>query len=75
MDDAKFAHMLKLSAVFVPVMQSREVFDGVDEMDDGDRRGILTCLSIVADTFMEMQRRLNVKPRFRVQAGSEPSNG
>lgn len=70
MDDAKFQHMLKLSTVYVDLMRSRKFFDGLDEADDGDRHNILNCLEIVADTFVEMQRRLNVKPVFTVKARS-----
>jgi len=70
MDDVKFLHMLKLSAIYVDLMRSRQFFDGLDEADDGDRHNILNCLEIVANTFVEMQRRLNVKPVFTVKANA-----
>jgi hypothetical protein len=68
MTDEHFAHMLKLSTVYILVMQSRALFDDVEEMTSADRHNALNCLEIVADTFVEMQRRLGVKPTFRVNA-------
>lgn len=68
MTNEHFAHMLKLSTVFISVMQSRALFDDVDEMTEADKHNSLNCLEIVADTFVEMQRRLGVKPTFRVRA-------
>ncbi len=68
MTDEQFSHMLKLSTVYVDLMRSRQFFDGLDKADDGDRHNILNCLEIVADTFVEMQRRLGVKPVFTVKA-------
>lgn len=65
MTDEHFAHMLKLATVYIPVLRSRSLFDDVQEMDDADIHNTLNCLEIVADTFVEMQRRLAVKPRFR----------
>jgi hypothetical protein len=68
MTNEHFAHMLKLSTVFISVMQSRALFDDIDEMTEADKHNSLNCLEIVADTFVEMQRRLGVKPMFRVRA-------
>jgi hypothetical protein len=65
MTDEHFAHMLKLATVYIPVMRNRSFFDGIDDMDDADIHNALNCLEIVADTFVEMQRRLGAKPRFR----------
>ena len=65
MTDEHFAHMLKLATVYIPVLRSRSLFDDVQEMDDADIHNTLNCLEIVADTFVEMQRRLGAKPRFR----------
>ena len=65
MTDEHFAHMLKLATVYIPVLRSRSLFDDVQEMDDADIHNTLNCLEIVADTFVEMQRRLRAKPRFR----------
>lgn len=65
MSDEQFAHMLKLSTVYITVMRSRSLFDGIEEMDDADIHNTLNCLEIVADTFVEMQRRLGAKPKFR----------
>lgn len=75
MDDAHFAHMLKMSAVYIPVMKGRIIFDGVDAMSDNDKHNTLNCLEIVADTFLEMQRRLGVKPKFKVKSRTEIDNG
>ena len=65
MTEDQIDHMLKLSTVYITVMQSRSFFDGIEEMDDADIHNALNCLEIVADTFVEMQRRLGAKPRFR----------
>jgi DNA polymerase III epsilon subunit-like protein len=46
-------------------MRNRSFFDGIDDMDGADIHNALNCLEIVADTFVEMQRRLGAKPRFR----------
>ncbi len=70
MDDAKFEHMLKLSTVFISVMQARSLFEEEENWSDSDRHGYLNCLEIVADTFVEMQSRLGVKPKFRLPARS-----
>jgi len=68
MDDDRFAHMLKLSSVYISVLKSRCLFDDLREMDSSEEHNALNCLEIVADTFVEMQRRLGVKPKFRVKA-------
>jgi len=68
MDDEQFAHMLKLSTVYISVLKSRCLFDDLREMDSAEEYNALNCLEIVADTFVEMQRRLDVKPKFRVKA-------
>ena len=71
MSDERFAHMLKLSVIYIPVLRDRQMFDSLEELDDGDRHNVLNCLEIVADTFVEMQRRLNVKPRYKLTATIE----
>ena len=58
MDDERFAHMLVLSDIYLPVLQERAIFDNVDTSCDGDRRNTLNALQIIADTFVEMRRRL-----------------
>jgi hypothetical protein len=71
MDDDQFARKLKLSTIYVDLMKSRRFFEGVEGLElfeDCDKRTVLNCLEIVADTFVEMQRRLGVKPIFRVKA-------
>ena len=68
MDDEQFAHMLKLSTVYISVLKSRCLFDDLREMDSAEEYNALNCLEIVADTFVEMQRRLSAKPKFRVKA-------
>jgi hypothetical protein len=68
MDDDRFAHMLKLSTVYISVLKSRCLFDDLREMDSSEEHNALNCLEIVADTFIEMQRRLSVKPKFRINA-------
>lgn len=73
MDDDQFAHMLKLSTVYIPILKSRCLFDDLQDMDRSEEHNALNCLEIVADTFVEMQRRLGVKPKFRVKASAEPS--
>ena len=70
MDDDQFAHMLKLSTVYISVLKSRCLFDDLREMDSSEEHNALNCLEIVADTFVEMQRRLGVKPKFRVKASA-----
>lgn len=65
MTEERFAHMLKLSAVYIPVLRSRALFENLEDMDDADRHNTLNCLETVADTFVEMQRRLGAKPKFR----------
>ena len=65
MTDEQFDHMLRISTVYITVMQGRSLFDGIEEMDKADIHNTLNCLEIVADTFVEMQRRLGAKPRFR----------
>lgn len=65
MTEDQFDHMLKLSTVYITVMRNRSFFDGIEDMDDADIQNALNCLEIVADTFVEMQRRLGAKPRFR----------
>jgi len=69
MDDELFEHMVELSTIFLPVMRSRAILDGIVGLTDREESDILTPLQIVADTFVEMQRRLGIKPRF-----SFPSN-
>ena len=71
MTDEQFDHMLKLSTVYITVMRNRSFFDGIEEMDDADIHNALNCLEIVADTFVEMQRRLGAKPRFRRAASTQ----
>jgi hypothetical protein len=73
MDDDRFAHMLKLSTVYIPILKSRCLFDDLRDMDSSEKHNALNCLEIVADTFVEMQRRLSAKPKFRVKARAEPS--
>ncbi len=68
MTDEHFAHMLKLATVYIPILQGRTLLNEAEDMDEGDRHNAHNCLEIVADTFLEMQRRLAVKPVFRVQA-------
>jgi len=68
MTDEHFAHMLKLSTVYIPILQSRTLLDEAEDMDEGDRHNAHNCLEIVAETFIEMQRRLSAKPKFRVKA-------
>ena len=68
MDDDQFAHMLKLSIVYISVLKSRCLFDDLRKMDSSEEHNALNCLEIVADTFVEMQRRLSAKPKFRVKA-------
>jgi hypothetical protein len=75
MDDERFAHMLKLSAVYIPILKSRRLFDDLQEMDRSEEHNALNCLEIVADTFVEMQRRLGVKPKFRLPARREALRG
>jgi len=71
MTDEKFEHMLKMSAFYLPILRGRTLFDDYDDMDEGDKHNTLNCLEIVADTFVEMQRRLGVKPKFSVKARSQ----
>jgi hypothetical protein len=73
MDDDRFAHMLKLSTVYISVLKSRCLFDDLREMDSSEEHNALNCLEIVADTFLEMQRRIGVKPKFRVKASAARS--
>ena len=68
MDDDRFAHMLRMSAVYISVLRSRSIFDGYEDMDESDIHNTLNCLEIVAETFVEMQRRLGAKPVFRISA-------
>lgn len=75
MTDEHFAHMLKLSTVYISVMQSRCLFDDLEDMTEADKHNSLNCLEIVAETFIEMQRRLGVKPTFRVSARTEFTKG
>ena len=70
MDDARFQNMLALSAIYLPVLRDRALFEGVEEMDAADIHNTLNCLQIIADTFVEMQRRLDARPRFTVKAVS-----
>lgn len=65
MTDEQFQHMLKLATIYIPVLRSRTLFDDAQEMSNGDIHNTLNCLEIVADTFVEMQRRLGAKPKFR----------
>ena len=58
MDDERFAHMLVLSDIYLPVLQERAIFDNADTSCAGDRRNTLNALQIIADTFVEMRRRL-----------------
>lgn len=71
MTDEHFAHMLKLASVFIPILQGRTLFEDHDTLDEADLHNRLNCLEIVGDTFVEMQRRLGVKPRFRVKARTD----
>ena len=73
MDDDQFAQMLKLSTVYIPILKSRCLFDDLREMDSSEEHNALNCLEIVADTFLEMQRRIGVKPKFRVKASAARS--
>jgi hypothetical protein len=76
MDDAKFKRMLGMSVIYVDLMKSRQFFEGLDESDTDDKHVILNCLEIVADTFVEMQRRLGVKAMFRSKARTtQPHRG
>jgi len=68
MDDDRFSHMLKLYTVYIPILKSRCLFDDLREADNSEEHNALNCLEIVADTFVEMQRRLSAKPKFRVKA-------
>jgi hypothetical protein len=73
MDDLHFEHMLKMSVVYLSVLKSRTLFDDVRDMSDSDIHNTLNCLEIVADTFVEMQRRLNVKPKFKIKGNPTPA--
>jgi hypothetical protein len=68
MDDARFAHMLKLASIYIGLFQTREFFDGAEEWTNSEKENSLTCMEIVAETFIEMQRRLGAKPIFRMKA-------
>lgn len=68
MDEDRFQHMLALSAIYIPILRTRALFEDVKEMDAADIHNTLNCLQIIADTFVEMQRRLDVRPRFTVKA-------
>jgi hypothetical protein len=68
MDGERFAHMLMLSSIHVELMRSGRFFDGVEGMDVSDKHNMLTCMAIVAETFVEMQQRLGVKPKFTMKA-------
>lgn len=67
MTDDKFEHYLKLSVIFLPILQDRMIFDDADETSE---HNTLNGLQIIAETFVEMQRRLNVKPVFKISAGA-----
>jgi hypothetical protein len=68
MSDERFEHMLKLSTIYIPVLQSRELLNDAKRMDRSDKHNAHNGLQIVAETFVEMQRRLGAKPKFRVKA-------
>lgn len=65
MDDDRFEHMLKMSVAYICVLQSRSVFEDFKNWSNADEHNALNCLEIVADTFVEMQRRLGVKPKYK----------
>lgn len=60
MDDDAFAHLLKLSNIYLPAMEGGYLLDGIDELREAERKTIVTCLKVVAAAFVEMQRRLEV---------------
>jgi hypothetical protein len=68
MDDERFAHMLKLSTIYIPVLQSRALLNDARKMDRSDKHNAHNGLQIVAETFIEMQRRLGAKPKFKIKA-------
>ena len=68
MTDDMLNHMCKLSTVTVDMIRNPANGITAPEISDSDLRNMLT---ILADTFVELQRRQGIKPHFgrtRVQS-------
>ena len=62
MTDDMLNHMCKLSTVTVDMIRNPENGLTAPGVSDSDLRNML---GILADTFVELQRRQGIKPRFR----------
>lgn len=69
MTTEKLEHMCKLSTVWASFILSDD-FDVNDVVGDEHPQNVENCFKILAETFFEVQRRLNLKPRYRVPARS-----
>lgn len=61
MTDEMLNHMCKLSCVTVDMIRNPDNGITAPHVSDGDLRNML---SILADTFVELQRRQGIRPRF-----------
>ena len=71
MDDERFEHMLKMSAVWIDSLLNTthdELLEVYREEGGGYLRNSHNCNQILAETCLELMRRLGVKPKFTVTA-------
>ena len=69
-DEKYLAHMCKLSTIWADYVLSDD-FDPTD-LSDETMRNYVTHYKILAETFIELQSRAGMKPRFRMPAITTP---
>ena len=74
MDDARLAHLCRLASIKAAVLSSapdarEDWIDYVERASFKELRDEYTCLSIMAEAFVELMNRTGMKPSFRVPAG------
>jgi hypothetical protein len=73
MTDEKLAHMCHLSIFAAGGIRAGkdDWIEYVRSADSADLSNHHTCLSILADTFVELMKRQGISPRVRIKANSE----
>lgn len=66
MEDSDLRHICHLSSIAVAMVRDPDFVDVLrDGQDQSEAKNTATCLRILADAFVELMNRCDMKPRFR----------
>lgn len=71
MTDERLRHLCRLASITADLFRSQEHVDEMVEIYGREGRDIAQCHRILADAFVELARRQEMRPRFRVAANRQ----